>query len=125
MTNPALTTVLSKLDVVRDAMSVKRVFGDPYRVNDTTIIPVAAVSGGGGGGGGSGPDSEGGGSGAGIGFGVNARPVGVFVVKDGTVSWRPAVDLLPIVLGAQAVAFAAVVALRRALRRRPRRHRGH
>ena len=28
----------------------------------------------------------------GAGFGMNARPVGVYVIKDGTVRWRPAVD---------------------------------
>ena len=48
---------------VRDAMSVKRVFGEPYEQDGVTIIPVAWVAGGGGGGG----DAEGNGGG---GFGL-------------------------------------------------------
>ena len=35
----------------RDAMSVKRVFGDPIESEGVTLVPVASVRGGGGGGG--------------------------------------------------------------------------
>jgi hypothetical protein len=34
----------------RDAMSVKRVFGEPYEKNGVTVIPAARVQGGAGGG---------------------------------------------------------------------------
>jgi len=54
---------------------------------------------------------------------VQARPVGVFVVRDGEVTWQPAVDVLPIILGAQAVALAALVTVRAAVSRRRRRRR--
>jgi len=43
---------LSKLDAVRDVLTLKRVFGEAYEVNGVTVIPVAAIRGGGGGGGG-------------------------------------------------------------------------
>ena len=96
-----LSVALSKLDAVKDVLTVKRVFGEAYELGGVTVIPVAAVRGGGGGGGGEGdaPDAQGTGSGAGLGFGVNVRPVGAFVVKDGTVTWSPSIDPMRIVLG--------------------------
>jgi uncharacterized spore protein YtfJ len=74
----------------RDAVSVKRVFGDPIETEGVTIIPAAKVGGGGGGGG----DNEDNGGG---GFGIGAKPVGAYVIKDGEVTWRPAVDVNRIV----------------------------
>ena len=120
----SVSSALAKLDAVKDILTVKRVFGDAYQADGATVIPVAAVRGGGGGGGGegSGPDAQGAGSGAGLGFGVDARPVGVFVVKDGTVTWSPSIDVMRIVLGGQLVALAGIFALSRILRHR-RRHR--
>ncbi len=46
------------INSARDALSAKRVFGDPYEKDGVTIITVAKVSGGGGGG--SGGDASGG-----------------------------------------------------------------
>jgi uncharacterized spore protein YtfJ len=86
----------------RDAISVRRVFGDPIEQDGTVVVPVAMVGGGGGGG----SDSEQNGGG---GFGLGAKPVGVYVIKDGQVSWRPTID--PIRAG-----FLAVVALALLLR---------
>ena len=125
MTEAKFSDVFAKLDAVNDAMTVKRVFGDAYQVNGTTIIPVAAVRGGGGGGGGegTGPDQEGSGTGGGMGFGVNDRPVGVYVLENGRTSWVPAVDVTRIVLGAQLVTLAAIFVLGRALRHRDHHHR--
>jgi uncharacterized spore protein YtfJ len=80
----------------RDAMTVKRVYGDPVQSDGVTLVPVAAVRGGAGGGG----DNEGNGGG---GFGVMARPLGAYVIRDGSVSWRPAVDLNRVLLLAAAV----------------------
>lgn len=94
----------------RDTLTVKRVFGEPYEKNGVTVIPAAKVQGGAGGGDGEGP--EGMGRGSGSGFGLNARPVGAFLVRGGDVSWRPAVDLNKIVLGAQVVAIVALLTLR-------------
>ena len=74
----------------RDAITVKRVFGEPYERNGVTVIPAAAVGGGGGGGGG---HDEKGQEGQGAGFGMGARPAGVYVIKGNDVVWRPAVDV--------------------------------
>jgi uncharacterized spore protein YtfJ len=116
----SLSNVLSKLDAVKEMMSVKRVFGDAYEMDGASVIPVAAVRGGGGGGGGAGtgPDAQGSGTGGGVGFGVNARPVGAYVVKNGVVTWVPSVDVTRIVFAGLAVAAMLVFSFRR------RRH-GH
>ena len=113
----ALSSAVSKLDAVQDVLTVKRVFGDAYEVGDVTVIPVASIRGGGGGGGGEGeaPEAQGVGSGAGLGFGVHVRPVGAFVVKDGTVAWSPSIDTMRIVMGGQLVALAGILVLGRIL----------
>ncbi|WP_221934855.1 hypothetical protein [Georgenia yuyongxinii] len=64
------------------------------------------------------------GSGGGGGFGVRARPVGVYVLKDGNVSWQPSLDLNRIILGGQLLGAVVVVALSWALRRRRFARRG-
>jgi uncharacterized spore protein YtfJ len=102
----------------RDAITVKRVYGDPYEREGVTVVPAAAVRGGGGGGGGS--DAEGAG-GAGTGFGVMARPAGAFVIKDGRVRWEPVVDVTRIVLGFQVVLVTAILAWRSVTRARAAR----
>lgn len=84
-------------------MSVRRVFGDALEKDGVTIIPVAKVVGGGGGG----EDMQ---SNGGAGFGLSSRPVGVLVIKDGKVGWRPAFDLNRLIIGCQLVAVAAIVA---------------
>ncbi|HKN80848.1 MAG TPA: spore germination protein GerW family protein [Actinomycetota bacterium] len=94
----------------RDTLTVKRVFGEPYEKNGVTVIPAARVQGGAGGGGGEGPEGQGKGSGSG--FGLNARPVGAFLIKGDEVTWRPAVDLNKVILGAQVVAIVALLAIR-------------
>jgi uncharacterized spore protein YtfJ len=85
----------------QDALSARRVFGDPIQADGTTIIPVAVLRGGGGGGG-RGEDG-------GVGFGVVARPAGVFALRDGQVKWRPAVDVNRVILGGQLVAITALL----------------
>jgi uncharacterized spore protein YtfJ len=82
----------------RDAMTVKRVYGDPVESDGVTLVPAAAVRGGAGGGG----DKEGDGGG---GFGIAARPVGAYMIRDGSVSWRPVVDLNRVLLLAAALLF--------------------
>ena len=94
----------------RDAMTVKRVFGEPYEKNGVTVIPAARVQGGAGGGGGEGPEGQG--RGSGTGFGLSARPVGAYLIRGDEVTWRPAVDLNRIVLGGQVVAIVALLTIR-------------
>jgi uncharacterized spore protein YtfJ len=120
MTDNQLSSVLDKLGAVKDTMTVSRVFGESYQVDGVTIVPVATVRGGGGGGGGEGKASggEGTGTGAGFGFGVIVRPLGVYIVKDGEVSWQPAIDVQRVVIGGQLHALGAILALRRRRKRR-------
>ncbi|HEX7189612.1 MAG TPA: sporulation protein [Actinomycetes bacterium] len=89
---------------VRDAITVKRVFAEPYEKDGVTVIAAATVAGGGGGGGG---HDERGQEGEGGGFGVMSRPAGAYVIRHGDVQWRPAVDVnrLITVLGAVAIAY--------------------
>ena len=98
----------------RDAVSVKRVFGDPYERDGVTIIPAARIGGAAGGGGGEGSQADGGaaGKGSGSGFGLSGRPAGAFVIKDGDVSWRPAIDLNRVILGGQILALAGILTVR-------------
>lgn len=98
----------------QDAVTVGRVYGEPYERDGVVVIPAAKVSGAGGGGGGE--DTTGGGSGGGAGFSLGARPVGAYVIEGGKVRWRPAVDVTRIV--AQVTFAALAVAF---LLRRPRR----
>ena len=110
---------MSKLDAVRDTLTVKRVFGDAYEAKGVTVIPVARVRGGGGGGTGQGggPGENGSGSGAGVGFGVDAQPMGVFVVKDGTVRWQPAIDPMRVAVTGALLSFAASMVVRHLVRK--------
>jgi uncharacterized spore protein YtfJ len=110
------------LDRVRDTLTIRQVFGEPYERNGTLIVPVARLAGGGGGGGGEGNSpAEGGGRGGGGGFGFGARPVGAYVVRGDEVTWRPAVDVTRIALGGQMVAIVALLVLRGVIRRLTRR----
>lgn len=99
------------IEGARDAISVKKVFGDPIEEDGVTVIPAAAVRGGGGGGG----DTEGNG---GTGFGLTASPVGAYVIKDGEVSWKPAVNPNRMILGWQIVTALGLIAWWRVARSR-------
>ena len=105
----------------RDAMTVKRVFGEPYEKNGVTVIPAARVQGGAGGGGGEGPEGQG--RGSGTGFGLSARPVGAYLIRGHEVTWRPAVDLNRIVLGGQIVAIVALLTIRAIVKARAKAQR--
>lgn len=104
--------------LMQDALTVKRVFGEPYQVDGVTIIPVARVGGGGGAGGGSDP---GGGEGKGLGFGLGATPSGAYVVKNGDVTWVPALDTNTIVTRGAVVAVTALWTWRSVAKARHRR----
>ena len=100
------------LQQTNDAITVRRVYGEPIERDGALIIPAAKVAGGGGGG----SDDEGNGGG---GFGVRAKPAGVFIVRPGgDVSWQPALDINRIVLGGQVVAIVLLLVLRSILKRR-------
>lgn len=109
-----------------DSITVKRVFGEPIERDGVLVIPAAMVAGGGGGGLGTGtgfgPDGEqqGEGTGTGGGWGVQARPVGAFVVRDGVVTWVPAIDWARLAFIGAAVVIITVLARRSVLQTRAR-----
>jgi uncharacterized spore protein YtfJ len=106
-------------DVVgTDALTVRRVYGEPYEKNGVTVIPAAMVLGGGGGGGGESPDGpHGPGSGFGGGYGLIARPVGAYVIRNGEVTWVPSFDVNLVAV----IALLIIRSLLRAHRRERRR----
>ena len=131
------------MDQARDTITVKRVFGEPIEKDGITIIPVANVMGGAGGGSGEGPapttpttlvtsgEGEEGttetasgvragviASGVGAGFGVRATPAGAYVIRDGEVSWQPAMDLTRIAIMGQIVAIVFLLVMRSILKSR-------
>lgn len=108
----------SGLKGVYDAMTVQRVYGDPIERDGVVVIPAAAVRGGGGFGGGSdGSGNEGGGGGSGI----IARPVGVYRIENGKVTWEPALDLTRVIVTGQIVAIVFLLVVRSILRKRRKR----
>ena len=128
------------LDHARDAMTVKRVFGDPYEKDGLTIIPVANVMGGAGAGGGTGKvtaaDAAAGEAAAmgdatartggpeagyGMGYGVRATPAGVYVIKAGEVVWKPALDMNRLTAQRAIVAVVGLLVVRSIVRTLARR----
>ncbi len=99
----------------RDALTVKRVFGEPYQQNGVTVLPAAAVFGGGGGGQGESLEGPGAGKGSGSGFALAGRPAGAFVIRGDDVTWQPAIDVNRIAAG-----VLVFLTLRLLLRRRRR-----
>ncbi len=95
----------------QDAVTVRRVYGEPYERNGVTELPAAQVAGGGGAGGGE--DPNGGGSGGG-GFGIAARSVRAYVIRGDEVKWRPAVDLSRVLAQLTLAVLGLALLLRRA-----------
>jgi uncharacterized spore protein YtfJ len=99
------------IERAQDALTVRRVYGEPIELDGVVIIPAAEVSGGGGGG--TGTDKSGS-SGDGGGYGLRARPVGAYVIRDGTVRWEPATDVAGLVLRGGLVLAGLALLWRRA-----------
>jgi hypothetical protein len=56
-------------------------------------------------------------------MGTSAKPLGVFVIKDGNVGWRPAVDVNKVIVGGQIVVIAALLTIRAMIKARSMRDR--
>jgi uncharacterized spore protein YtfJ len=103
--------ITEALGSANDAITVKRVFAEPYEKEGLTVIAAAALTGGAGGGSGTDPRGQ---QGEGAGFATNARPVGAYVIKAGRVHWRPAID------ANRTIAMVGLIVIAHLLRR-PRR----
>lgn len=103
----------------QDAITVKRVYGEPYQQNGVTFIPAAAVRGGGGAGEGDPTENTPGGRGGGI--GISARPVGAYQITGDEVSWVPAADVTKVIITGQIVAIVALLVIRSIFRTRSKR----
>ena len=95
----------------REQLKTDLVYADAIERDGALFLPAAKVRGGGGGGG----DTDGNG---GAGFGLTAKPAGMYVIRDGTATWQPAIDLNRVILGGQVVAIVALLVLRSIFRRR-------
>jgi hypothetical protein len=97
--------VIGSLETDPDA---SRVFGQPYETADgTTVVPVAKVR-----------TASKPGVVADSRFALGAKPLGIFVVKDGKASFVPAVDagriaMIGILVGLVSAALAGVAMVRR------------
>jgi uncharacterized spore protein YtfJ len=103
--------ILEAIAKAQDAMTVNRVYGEPFEREGVIVIPGAAIRGGGGGGGGSEAAKEA--SGSGGGYGIDTRPVGAYVIEAGRVRWEPAVDVTAIAVRAMVTALGLAFLLRR------------
>jgi uncharacterized spore protein YtfJ len=103
------------ISTAKDAITVKRVFAEPYEKDGVAVIVAATVSGGAGGG--TGHDEKGQ-NGEGGGFGLSGRPAGAYVIKNGEVDWRPAVDPNRIITIVGLVAIAYLLSRPRVTRAR-------
>jgi uncharacterized spore protein YtfJ len=86
----------------RDALTVKRVFGEPHEKDGMTVIPAASIR--------VAPVAdeewrnagrEGSESGSGGGFGLTAKPAGVYVIDGNKARWQPTDDANRVILGAR------------------------
>jgi len=114
------------LTQTRDAMTARRVFGDPIEREGVLILPVASVMGGAAGGGGplpagAGEDAGDGAEGAapaegyGAGYGMAARPLGVYRISGEDVEWRPAIDVNRQLTLAAIISILVILSLRSVL----------
>jgi uncharacterized spore protein YtfJ len=112
----SLNQMFETIEKARDTAQWQAAFGQPQEIEGRTVIPVAKVGYGFGFGFGQGtsPAGEEGepasaGEGGGAGGGVSASPVGVIVVDDEKVSFRPIQDESRIALAGIGLAALAVL----------------
>jgi len=114
---PRGTEIIMKVDELlrraTDSLEARLVYTEPYEKDGITVIAAARVSGGGGGGNGQDKNGQ---QGEGGGLGLVAKPVGAYVIKDGRLRWRPAIDVTRLVGTIGAVAIGILLAAGRIVR---------
>jgi len=112
--------LLKELGAIKDAATVKRVFGDPIVVGAKTFVPIASVHAGFGGGFGKGTqkgekdeagESQAGGEGegAGGGGGMCARPVAVIEITEEQTTVHHIIDHTPVIIGSMVLTGIAML----------------
>jgi uncharacterized spore protein YtfJ len=101
----------------KNSVEARMVFAEPIEKDGITVVPAARVAVGGGGGNGS--DKQGR-QGEGGGLGLTARPVGAYVIANGTLRWEPAVDVNRLMTVAGGVLAAGLWLATRAAKHRTR-----
>jgi hypothetical protein len=96
------------LDSIMADPAAAQVYGQPYEtVDGVTVVPVARVRG---------KTKPGAGD---ADLRLSAKPVGVFVIKDGGASWVPAVDTTRIALMGELIGLVSATLATLAMVRRP------
>lgn len=93
---PERTSAEQAKRAARDPELVSRVYGAPLEIDEVKLIPVAALRRCGR----QSPDEREGNAGCGC---VTVRPVGLVVIHNGRVSWKPAFDVNRLVLALAAL----------------------
>ncbi len=95
------------LDSIVPDPAAAQVYGQPYETaNGVTVVPVAKVRG----------RTK---PGAGTDLHLTARPVGVFLIKDGEATWVPAIDSTRIALMGELIGLVSATLATLAMVRRP------
>jgi hypothetical protein len=95
------------LDAIVPDPAAAQVYGQPYETADgVTVVPVAKVRG----------KTK---AGGGADLHLTARPVGVFVIRDGEATWVPAVDATRIALMGELIGLVSAGLASLAMVRRP------
>ena len=104
--------------------SVESIFGESREIDGQTIIPVGKIAYGWGGGSGKGTspghngDDAGEGEGSGLGMGVKVKPMGYITITRQNVSYRPIIDLSPLLaLGVTLAAWTSLRIVRLSIKR--------
>jgi hypothetical protein len=96
-----------------ESLTASRVYSEPIERDGIVVVPAAQIRGGGGTSAGRNQQDSAGG-------GLSARPVGAYVIGNGRVRWKPAVDLTRIIFHGQIIVLTAVLAAAWTLSRRSR-----
>jgi hypothetical protein len=87
-------------------MTARRIYAEPVERDGTTLIAAARIRGAGGLGRGIDERQR---EGSGGGYALAGRPVGAYIIKDGRVRWRPAVDANLLIATIGAVTVTALI----------------
>lgn len=89
----------------KETLGAQTVYAEPVERDGVIVIAAASVMGGAGGGTGKDKAGE---EGEGGGFGMRARPTGAWIIRNGNVTWQPAVDVNRALITVGAIVVASL-----------------